>query len=269
MPTRMLYRLSGIALLLGTLLTVLFSSIEFILFGGNQLSYLFAANGLNMLSHRLFETVTEPLWLPVNLMILVGLMLIVAGLPGMYTYLAKRAGWLGLIGFVLTMVAILLEGIINQALLTFVLPLIAPHIPHMLQTGRTSLNLGAFYPVSSLFFSLGSFLLGFSIFRTVALPDQTKVTGIALIVAAVCNTLHFIPLPGGIESLITIGNIAGALSFLIGLAVFSYFLVSQSGAETVQSPSDLRRRGYKYVTRNAVSLKRASLTRGKCARFSV
>jgi len=104
----MLYRLSGIALLLGTILIVLFSGIGFELFGANQLSSLLAANGLIMLSQRLVEIVTGPLWLPVNLSVHVGLILIVAGLPGMYAYLSKRVGWLGLIGFVLTMVGVLL-----------------------------------------------------------------------------------------------------------------------------------------------------------------
>jgi hypothetical protein len=186
MPSKMLYRLSGIVLLLGTLLTVLFSWIGFILFGANSPSYLLSGPGPTMLSRRLVEQITGPLWLPVNLVILTGLILIVAGLPGMYAYLAKRAGWLGLIGFVLTMVGVLLVGIVNQALLTFVLPLIAIHATPIQQAGRTSVDLGAFYPVTSLLFSLGAFSLGLAILRIAGLPNRVKVTGVALFIAAVC-----------------------------------------------------------------------------------
>ena len=234
MPSRMLYRLSGIALLLGTILIVLFSCIGFILFGANSPNYLMAGLGPTMLSRRLVEQITMPLWLPVNLVILAGLILIVAGLPGMYTYLYKRAGWLGLIGFVLTMVGVLLVGIVNQALLTFVLPLIAIHAPSIQQAGRTSIDLGAFYPVTSLLFSLGAFSLGLAIFRIAELPNRIKVTGVALIIAAVCYTVHLVPSTSGLWQIITIGSIVGALSFLIGLAVLGYTLVLLPASEAAQ-----------------------------------
>jgi hypothetical protein len=235
MPTRMLYRLSGIALLLGTLLTGLFSTISFIFFGANPLSYLFAANGLTMLSHRLVEMVTGPLWLPVNLVILVGSMLIVAGLPGMYAYMARQVGWLGLIGFVLIMAAVLLVWVVNLALDSFVLPVIALQVSHMLSAGHPPAGLEGFYLVASLLFSLGAFSLGFAILRAGALPHHAKVTGVALIVAAVCNAVHLIPLPDGMWLLIPIGSNAGAFSFLLGLAVFGYTLVSLPAAEAVQT----------------------------------
>jgi signal transduction histidine kinase len=234
MPSKVLYRLSGIALLLGTMLTVLFYGIDLILFGVNPGSYLFATNGSTMVSQRLVELITGPLWLPANLLILVGLMLLVTGLPGMYAYLSKRVGWLGLIGFVLTMVAVLLVGIVNQSLNTFVLPIVAPHVPQMLQAGRTYLDLGDFYPASNLLFILGAFIFGLAILRAGALPLHAKVTGLALIVAAVCNTVHLIPLTGGLWQIITIGSIVGALSFLIGLAIFGYTLVLLPAAEAVQ-----------------------------------
>jgi hypothetical protein len=67
-------------------------------------------------------------------MILAELMLMVTGLPSMYAFLAKRAGWLGLIGFVLTMAAVLLIEAINQALLTFAFPFIGHQVVMMLRT---------------------------------------------------------------------------------------------------------------------------------------
>jgi hypothetical protein len=228
MPSSILYRLSGIALLLGTLLIVLFSSIGFILFGGNQLSFLFAANGQTMLSHRFVEIVTGPLWLPVNVVILVGLMLIVAGLPGMYAYLAKRSGWLGLIGFVLTMVAILIFGVINQAFYTFALPFLALLAPQVLLTGQTSPALGGFYLVASLLYSVGTFLLGYTTSRMGGLLGAA---GVACIIAAICNIVHLVLLSEGLWVIVFLGSVIGALAFFVGLAAFGYSLLSLHGDE--------------------------------------
>jgi hypothetical protein len=136
MPSGMLYRLSGIALILGTLLTVLLSGIDLTLFEVNPLSYLLAGYGLTLLSQKLVEQVTGPLWLAVNLGIFFGSIVLVAGLPGMYACVAKRVGWLGLLGFVLTMAAVLLVGVVNLALYAFVLPVIAPQVSHLLSAGH-------------------------------------------------------------------------------------------------------------------------------------
>jgi hypothetical protein len=230
----MLYRLSGIALLLGTLLILLSSSLGYLLFGANQLSYLLAANGLTMLSPGRIEMVTEPLWLAVNLVIFVGSMVLVTGLPGMYASLAKRTGWLGLLGFVLTIAAVLLVGVINQAFLLIILPIIAPYALHLRLTEQASAPLEGFYPTARLIFSLGTFFLGLAILRVVVLPHHAKVTGIALIVAAVCTVVQIVPVPDALWVFIPIGSVAGALSFLLGLAVFGYRLVSLSAVETVQ-----------------------------------
>jgi hypothetical protein len=234
MPSAMLYRLSGIALLLGTLLILLFSSLGYLLFGANQLSYLLAANGLTMLSAGRIELVTEPLWLAVNLVIFVGSMVLLTGLPGMYVSLAKQAGWLGLLGFVLTMTAVLLVGVINQAFLLIILPIVVPYALHLRLTEQAFAPLEGFYPAARLIFGLGTFFLGFAILRVGVLPQHAKVTGIALIVAAACTVVQIVPVPDALWMLIPIGSVVGALSFLLGLAVFGYTLVSLSGVETVQ-----------------------------------
>src|SRR5258708_10694657 len=88
MSSGTLYRSSGVALLVGALL---------------------ASIG-NVLSGVLFPGMNDPnqyvsaLWLPVMLLGFVGSFLLVVGLPGMVARQATRAGWLGLVGFVLTFI---------------------------------------------------------------------------------------------------------------------------------------------------------------------
>jgi signal transduction histidine kinase len=104
----------------------------------------------------------------------------------------------------------------------------------MLPTGQTSPTLEGFSLVASLLFSSGACLLGLAILRAAVLPNRAKVTGVALVVAAVCNALHFVPLPDSMRLFITLGTIAGVFSFLIGLAMFGFILVSLAGAQVVQ-----------------------------------
>src|SRR5229473_251262 len=116
MSSRILYRLSGFALLLGSLLVVLFTIMQFLVF-----------------PHGTLDRYTSPLWQPILLFIMLGLLLIVAGLPGMYAQQAERAGWPGLVGYTLTGFAVLLFSAFI-ALFAFVIPLLDAHA-QLLLTG--------------------------------------------------------------------------------------------------------------------------------------
>jgi hypothetical protein len=70
----------------GGLLAALFTLIGTLLFPGNNAP-------------------TNALWMPVQLLIFVGSLLVLMGLPAMYVRQARQAGWLGLIGFILTFLA--------------------------------------------------------------------------------------------------------------------------------------------------------------------
>lgn len=78
MSSKMLYRVSGVVLFVGSLLTVLFVVIRLVALEANTPE---PATGPQ-----------SPLWLPVNLMILTGSMLLLTGLPGIYTRQATRSG---------------------------------------------------------------------------------------------------------------------------------------------------------------------------------
>src|SRR5258708_22964425 len=81
------YRSSGVALLVGALLAISGNVVSSVLFPGND-------------AHQYVSA----LWLPVMLLSFVGSLLLLIGLPAISARQATRAGWLGLIGFVLTFI---------------------------------------------------------------------------------------------------------------------------------------------------------------------
>ncbi|MBA2285877.1 MAG: hypothetical protein H0W02_10360 [Ktedonobacteraceae bacterium] len=86
MSSRTLYRLSGGTLIAGSLLILISSIMEAILYPGHNVTQ---------------EQYMSLPWFLITLMFLIGSLLFVIGLPGMYLRQAGRAGVLGLIGFLL------------------------------------------------------------------------------------------------------------------------------------------------------------------------
>ena len=105
MTPQTIYRLSGGILIVGSL---------FVITG-----FLLHPSGSTPIN------VLSPIWLPANLLILVGALLVALGLPGMYARQAERAGKLGLIGFTLTFIVILLFSVALGAIETFLFPALA------------------------------------------------------------------------------------------------------------------------------------------------
>lgn len=230
MSSKTLYRLSGFALLVGSLLVVLFTIMQFLVFPGGT-------------SDRSPDRYTSPLWHPILLLIVLGLLLIVAGLPGMYARQAERAGWLGLIGCALTGFAVLLFAAFS-ALYALVIPLLDTHT-QLLLTGYTNLttNGGRIPPllalllVAVLVLSVGTFLLGLATTRAGVLP---RVAGVAFIVAgpAALTILAgpFLGVPGlgdFLWPLMVIGILTAFVAFFLGLAGFGFALVSPRKVEAV------------------------------------
>lgn len=220
MSSKTLYRLSGFALLFGSLLVVLFTIMQFLVFpGGTPDRY------------------TSPLWQPILLLMVLGLVLIAGGLPGMYARQAERAGWLGLIGFALTGFAVLLFGAFS-ALYALVIPLLDTHT-QILLTGYSNLtaNSGRIPPllalllVAVLLLSVGTFLLGLATTRAGVLP---RMAGVAFIVAgpaalAVLAAGPFLGVPGLgdlLWPLLVLGTLTAFVAFFLGLASFGFALVS-------------------------------------------
>src|SRR5450631_911319 len=96
MSSRTLYRLSGGTLIIGSLLILISSVVGAILFPGH--------------SSTQSQVLSLP-WPLITLVTLIGSLLFVSGLPGLYLRQASRAGVLGFVGFILLFFAILLEGV--------------------------------------------------------------------------------------------------------------------------------------------------------------
>jgi hypothetical protein len=184
MSSRTLYRLSGISLLIGGLLTAL--GVIPIFFIGDAPGSTIAAS--------------------IALLRVLGGMLIVLGLPGMYARQAERAGLLGLVGFLLTLFYILILGVAGDTINAFVMPFLASQAPALLKGPQPS-GLIAFFIVGGLLGFVGGILLGIATLRAAVLARWAS---ILLIIGAVLTFAGNFLLP-------IIGTV-GVVMFLVGLA---------------------------------------------------
>src|SRR5260370_10363479 len=104
-----LYRLRGIALFTGAVLSAI----------GYFLSVFVPGNDL--------QSLISPLSLIFSLVTILGSMLVLLGLPGMYVRQARRAGILGLLGFLLVSYVTLFQGIMIPFTSVTFIPLLAAH----------------------------------------------------------------------------------------------------------------------------------------------
>ena len=125
MSSSTLYRLSGISLLVGSILAIV---------GG--ILGIFTSDPDSTLA------------MSASLLQFVGATLGILGLPGMYAKQAQRAGVLGLIGTTLMVCYILILGTFGSALNAVVLPFIATHAPTLAQSKPP--GLGLFFTICAL-----------------------------------------------------------------------------------------------------------------------
>lgn len=171
-----LSRLGGIALVLGGLLQVA----GFVLHpGGTDPS-----------------RYTATLWLPANLLILVGALLVALGLPMMYARQAERAGKLGLIGFVLTFLVVLMFNLVLGGSETFLLPaLAADPSAHSLLAAGPPASEGRFILLALLFELVGSITYGIATLRAGVYPRVVGILFLAVPVLAIVGSIVTLPGP--------------------------------------------------------------------------
>lgn len=201
MPSTNLYRLSGISLFIGSLLLILGTILGF--FSGNSQASTIATSSA--------------------LIRLIGAMLIVLGLPGLYARFAGRFGILGLIGFICTFFSFLIS-MAAEAILSFIFPFLAAH--GLLGGGRPPLGLQVFYSLGDLLRLIGGILLGIVVVRAAI---NTRWAGVLLIVGSLLSA------PGSLLRL-PIGD-AGLIIFAVGLAwLAAGMLAKQLATEEVAPP---------------------------------
>jgi hypothetical protein len=204
-----LYRLSGLTLLLGAVLGTIGNILNDVLYSGND--------------PRQYLT---PLWLVVTLVTLIGELLLVLGLSGIVVRQARRAGWLGLAGFVLMFIGEFLFTSYDVTSL-LVSPWLAQDAPQLARNGPPSLFV--FFLIAGVLFSLGGILLGIGTMRARVLP---RWAGLLLIIGVLLNVVDA-PLSG------TLGSVVGIVSFVFfALAVgwMGYALWTAKG-EALSHPS--------------------------------
>jgi hypothetical protein len=198
MSSTTLYRLSGTALLLGSLIAAVGVLLKI-------------GSGLDILN---------PLWVPGFLLVLVGSTLLVLGLPAMFVQQINKAGILGIVGFVIFSCALLILGISSPAINALVLPALA----HLSSQEPAALSI--FFVSGSLMQVVGTVVLGIALIRARTVPIWVGVffilSGVILLIGRVLDVSAFY---------------AGLSPLLLYIALFwsGYTLWSRHPSGVVQS----------------------------------
>jgi hypothetical protein len=197
------YRLSGIALLIGGAL---------------------AACGV--IGQAFDDNPLSPLWMPVSLAIAIGLLLVLLGLPAVYARQVRRAGMLGLIGFILFFLACVQFGGGSGLTDIVLLPLVTQLSPGGLNSPPLTFIL--FFLVAKLLIVIGSIVFGIATLRAAVLP---KGSAILLLVGSVLFIV------GGRIHVIPYLDFFGEILFFLSFAWFGFALLALPRQETGREPS--------------------------------
>jgi hypothetical protein len=201
------YRLSGAALILGSVLGIIYYVSEAFISGPFP------------------EAVAGPVAVIGSLIGFIGSVLVLLGLPGMYTRQAKPTGILGLLGFLLVWYVILFQGVLIPFTSVTIVPVIVtdPAARHLLAAGPLA-SFDPFNYVSMVGQTVGILLLAIATLRARVFP---RWIAWLLIATLVLNAASFVPFfPGAL------GNVATIIGYL-PLAGFGYALLSQGSREAV------------------------------------
>ena len=128
-------------------------------------------------SHASFS-LTQPLFPTAHLLIFLGEICLLFGLPGLYASIAPRTGLLGLLGFVLYFFANAALASFISAYEAFIVPVLAtePTTSNLVAPGgdiSSSAPFAVLQEVGGLMYVLGLVVLGIAVFRSRVLPRWT------------------------------------------------------------------------------------------------
>jgi hypothetical protein len=175
MSSRTLYRLSGGTLIVGSLLMLISSVLGAILYPGHM---------------ETTQQLVSSTWSLVILLNIIGSLLFVIGLPGMYLRQAGRAGVLGLIGFILFFFGILLQGVTFSTAQVVILPFLAQKAPQLMGTGSGPRGVFLLLIISGFMQIIGTILLCIATMRARVFP---RLAGVFLLVSGVAFLLTLGP----------------------------------------------------------------------------
>jgi hypothetical protein len=212
MSSRTLYRLCGGTLIVGSLLILISSVVSAILYLGHN------ANPQQLVSST---------YLIVTLLNIIGSLLFVIGLPGMYLRQAGRAGVLGLISFILLFFGILLDGIVFANMQALILPWLAQKAPQLTEGKSIPLSLILLLLISGFMEIIGSIVLGIATLRAHVFP---RWAGIFLLIYGIAFLLN-----GSFPSpLSDIFEIVSSFGFALAFFWCGYLLLMRQD-ETVEA----------------------------------
>jgi hypothetical protein len=221
MSSTTLYRLSGIPLLLGALVSVI-AGLMTLLFD----SSLTASP----------STIQSPLWSPYWSLVFVALVLVLMGLPAFYLQQAGgRGGVLGLIGVLLVGLGSEL-GIAMVAYFVSIMPLLAEKAPNLINAGFYETSFGVFGLGSAALGIIGPLVLGIAVIRAKVFPPFV---GALLIVSGILSpSTEFSGLLFTLLGLV--GTIAAAIAYG-GVGIILTKQPKARGAEASSPPQAVLR----------------------------
>jgi hypothetical protein len=205
MSTRVTFRVAGIALMLGAALSFLTSLVSSLLFSGNDPTP-YAGN---------------PLFVPVNLVSVLGTALLLFGVPLLYVSRPEGWGVLALVGFALLFLTGVMFGVFFSLFSALFVPYLAQQSPNVLK-GNGPPALFPFFIVGTIFEVVAAVLIAIPMIRGVV---ANRVIGYVLIAAAVMGVVGFLTGGGNGPNplLALIGNLSSLLLF-VALGWLGYLL---------------------------------------------
>jgi signal transduction histidine kinase len=219
MSTKRLNLLSGFSLLVGSLLTFVCTVILF---------QIIRMNGSNANTAQQSPGLHSPLWLILNLLVVLGSLLIIIALPAVFARLPKRAHWLGLVGLILTLIAILMTGVFGFVLNIIRIPSLDMSVISLLTRAGTPAR-DIVFMVDNLLFSVGTILFGIASVRAGSASGLLG-AGWMFIMAGFFNAVHLVSIPDPYWEFFLLGSgeILSVLIFYFGLAAYGFAMISFS-----------------------------------------
>jgi len=217
MSSTQLFRLSGIVLLLGAVVSVV---------AGVMTLFLDSSLGASP------TTIQSPLWSTFWSLAFVGIVLILLGLPALYLRQSRgRGGVVGLIGVFLVALGSFL-GMATTAYFVSILPLLAEKAPHLINAGYET-SLAVFGISATVLGIIGPLLLGIAVIRAKVFPS---LVGILFIVAGVLSPVN--TFSGGV--LFTLTGLVGIVSAAIAYGWVGMILTTQHTVAGAEAPSSVQ-----------------------------
>ncbi|MBJ7597590.1 MAG: hypothetical protein DLM67_19535 [Candidatus Nephthysia bennettiae] len=206
MSARVTFRIAGIALIAGAVLSFLTSLLTSLLFSGNDPTP-YAGN---------------PLFVPVNLLSVLGTALLLFGLPLLYVSRPEGWGVLGLVGFALLFATGVMFGVFFSLFSALFVPYLVQHAPSVVKGTDGPPGLFPFFILGTIFEVIAAVLIAVPMIRGLV---ANRSIGYVLIAAAVLAVVGFFVGGGNSPNplLALVGNLSSLLLF-IALGWLGYLL---------------------------------------------